>query len=437
MLTLFHSRGPTFQSLGIAPSVCRNLRDEFNITLPTAAQAEFLGALQSGRDLLLRDRTGSGKTFGLAIYLASRLSRFTQDAASSSLSTTTDDGVRTLYVVPNNALAAQIMTWISLLHGDRHDKKTSISLLQRTPLLTPLTATPHTLVGTPAKLLEAIENNTLRIDALDCLVLEEVDQAIRLPSRYAPLKKQKLREAHPKPTQRLVEHLLKSQHKPQVAAASATLNRPLRHWMESKGWVADPVFVDITKSVEAKDPYGTKHHCLLVGPRTIRNLGSRLSDPEEHIDEEEVEADPLIESVAVIHDIEPVHNGVLFVGASRSVADVADRLHSFGIEARDIREFATFPRDSERTPIWIATDFSARGMDIPDVSHVFILGEPASATGYVHMAGRTGRLGHSNKHHGSAGKVITLVEDKGRAEERMRNMLNLVNANLSPYEHVE
>ncbi|KAI7883500.1 P-loop containing nucleoside triphosphate hydrolase protein [Lichtheimia hyalospora FSU 10163] len=390
--------------------------------------------MQSGRDLFLRDRTGSGKTFGMAIVLASRL--------ASAAEENTNNSIRSLYVVPNHELAVQISDWIQILHGSSSPLIQSTTMLASKSSVMQSSIIPHTLIGTPARLVDCI--GRIPTHLLDCIIIEEADQALRLPTRYAPLKKQKKRAANPKPTQILVDQLLSQSQgrKPQLAAISATLNRPLRHWMRTHGWVHDPAFIDITQNVDAMNHH-TKHHCLLVSPGAVRNIGSIYEDDEdedEWISQEEQQQNSLLESIAVLLDIESVHNGILFVDSSVSTTTVTRQLRGFGIDALDIRGYNDWKSqrnndiDDQKPPLWVATEFSARGMDIPNVSHVFILGEPSSIASYVHMAGRTGRLGKDGFNNG---KVITIVQDKSRAEDRMWNMYRLMKANVDHYQYVQ
>ncbi|KAJ8659369.1 hypothetical protein O0I10_004729 [Lichtheimia ornata] len=426
-----YSSKASFEHLGIATNVCRNLQQQFHVDRPTTAQEQFIPLMQSGRDLFLRDRTGSGKTFGMAVVLASRLATAAEGNANDSL--------RSLYVVPNHELAVQISDWIRALHGSSSPliQSTTASAFKSIQSST----VPHTLIGTPGRLVDCMDRIPTHL--LDCIIIEEADQALRLPTRYAPLKKQKKRAANPKPTQVLVDQLLsKAQgRKPQLAAISATLNRPLRHWMRTHGWVHNPAFVDITQNVQTINHH-TKHHCLLVSQGAVRNIGSIYEDDDDDDDEiisqDEEQQNPLLESIAVLLDIESVHNGILFVDSSVSLTTVIRQLRTFGVDALDIRGYndwkSQLKDDQTPPPLWVATEFSARGMDIPNVSHIFILGEPSSIASYVHMAGRTGRLGRNGF---NEGKVITIVEDKSRAEDRMWNMYRLMNANVDHYQHVQ
>ncbi|KAI7859367.1 P-loop containing nucleoside triphosphate hydrolase protein [Circinella umbellata] len=447
----------SFKDLNVSPIICNNLHRHFAIDQPTLAQSQFIPVIQSGRDLLLRDRTGTGKTFGIAVALASKLLN-----EGSTTRHEQEKLLRSLYIVPNHELVVQIEHWMRLLLDGTPLSATAYGTHKNIHNDDILTTHPHTLIGTPARLLDSI--NTLPIHNIDCIVIEEADQALRLPTRYAPLKKQKKRASNPKPTQSLVDHILrlyknKKRKKPQLVAASATLNRPLRHWMLKAGWTDHPVFIDITKNVEAVSEQ-TEHYCLFVSGGEVRNIGSFYNvdeqmqdgdgENQQHEERESSSSLPsdnyqhdnataLIESVAVLNGIEKVHNGVLFVDTSVSTSDIARQLAEYGVRACDIRDYEQRKKNKETkeetTPLWIATEFSARGMDIDNVSHVFILGEPSSVSGYVHMAGRTGRLGPQGMIRG--GKVITLVEDKGRAETRMSNMYKMLNTQVEHYNHVQ
>lgn len=395
------------------------MKSKFGIQLPTAAQARFLPVIQSGRDLLLRDRTGTGKSFGIAVALAS--------AATSS-----ESSVRSLYVAPNLELATQVHSWVNSLH---HGNPLDIQLLPSSSSEISQHI-PHTIIGTPGRLLEA--SSKLPFSSLERIVLDEADQALRLPKRYAPLQDRKFRERHPKPAQQLIESIFK-QNNPQMIVASATLNRPLRHFLREKKWVTDPEFVDITEGVvNASESQNVQHYCLVLNEQEIRNMHSTFMQGPAKADFDDTD-ERMLGSIAILQEEERVHNGILFVNNHTvSIPKVIQQLKEFNVEARDIQEYqptmtaaATSPTP---TPLWVATEFSARGMDIPDVSHVFILGRPASPASYLHMAGRTGRLSAGGF---KPGKVFTLIRDQGRSTAAMQNMYKLIDVNIEKYEPVQ
>ncbi|KAI9032723.1 P-loop containing nucleoside triphosphate hydrolase protein [Phycomyces nitens] len=422
--TRFYTK-PSFQQLGISNTLCTKLHSEFNIESPTKAQSMFIPPILQGRDLFIRDRTGTGKSFGIALALS------TLDKQTPSPKTT-----QSLYIVPNQELAVQIGSWLQRLLP----AVPSTSLIESNVF-----RTSNTVVGTPGHLLELIQQGHLGLNGLDSIILDEADQALRLPKRYASLRDQQRRAQHPKPAQILIESIFENLpmdlEKPQLVVSSATLNRPIRHWLTQRQWMDDPVFVDITEGTQLDDDAENptvSHHCLLLSEDTIRNIkpfedSQEAGEVERPVADFEDNDDRMLENIAVLKQVEDVRNGILFVGALTSTADIKRRLAVHEVEAKDIREYIPGQPISPNT-LWIANEFSARGMDIPDVSHVFILGKPSSVAAYLHMAGRTGRL--SPKGFGQ-GKVFSIVRDDGRMESSMQTMYNLINVPVKQYEHVE
>ncbi|KAL7323394.1 hypothetical protein PS15p_211306 [Mucor circinelloides] len=415
-------RYSTFESLGISPSTCQRLKSNFNITRPTLAQEQFIPTLVAGQqDLLLRDRTGTGKTFGTALTLASLIPSQVRQHKS----------VHSLYVVPNQELAYQIGNWIQQLSDGNNYKVFADADVDGS-----IYTIPHTVVGTPGRILDLLEKGKLPMHALERLVLDEADQALSLPKRYATARQQHKRTAHPKPAERLLDQLM-GQH--QTMISSATLNRPLRYFLtKQKGWLKNPLFIDLVHGSQSSDDNTVKHHCLVISNDTIRNLTPKAQNEQQDISSRESKKvdfddmdDRMMESIAILQELEPVRNGILFVGPTISVASVKQKLQEQGIVAEDIKNYHTNKRKPD---LWVATEFAARGVDIPGVSHVFILGRPATVTSYVHMAGRTGRLGPQGFAHG---KVIHLVREHGWIESKMANMYELLNIPVQKYEHVE
>jgi superfamily II DNA/RNA helicase len=407
--------------LGISPLTCQKLKSNFNVTQPTHAQEQFIPPLVSGqRDLLLRDRTGTGKTFGTALTLASLIPCKPYTKSISSL-----------YIVPNQELAYQIGSWIQQLTTPNTDTFQVIANAE----VHNLDTVPHTVVGTPGRILDLVSQGKLPMHALERLVLDEADQALSLPKRYATARQQQKRAAHPKPAELLLDQLSSLKH--QTVISSATLNRPLRYFLSQKGWVNDPLFVDLVQGSQLNEERNAtvKHHCLVISDDSIRNIQQHKEDilsKDKQASFDDVD-DRMMESIAILHEVEPVRNGILFVGPTISVATVKNKLAQHDIMAEDIKEYNSKGSGTNKT-FWIATEFTARGVDIPSVSHVFILGKPTSVTSYLHMAGRTGRLspqGFAN------GKVINLVREHGWTESKMVNMYELLNIPIEKYEHVD
>ena len=102
--------------MGIREALCKALRQNFNIIKPTSCQQQLIPPILSGNDVLIRDLTGSGKTFGVVLALLSKTrtvpTTLSQNTHSSALPITN------LLVVPSRELAFQIETWIHSLFRD-------------------------------------------------------------------------------------------------------------------------------------------------------------------------------------------------------------------------------------------------------------------------------------------------------------------------------
>ncbi|KAG1150265.1 hypothetical protein G6F37_001999 [Rhizopus arrhizus] len=406
----------TFQQLGISTPTCQNLKINFNITQPTFAQQELIPALlQGNRDILLRDATGTGKSFGIALTLA-------------SLITPNSQSVRSLYIAPNQELASQIGTWMQQLTPHSNQIRVMAG-----PDTTQVHAS-HTVIGTPGRILESIGQGELPVQTLDRLIVDEVDQALSLPRRHAPLREQRMRAKHPKPAELLLDKLQQFKSRHQTILTSATFNRPLRFFLNKRGYVHDPVFLDLNKNSTIDHTAVVKHHCLLISDDKIRNMQENklmIREQEKKTLAFDDTDERMIESVATLQEIESVHNGILFVSPSISIEAIKEQLAEYQVSAEDIKNYSA---DHAQNVLWIATEFTARGIDIPDVSHVFILGRPSSTAAYLHMAGRTGRLSPNGFR---PGKVINLVRDHEWTESKMKNMYELLNIPVEDYEYVE
>ncbi|KAF9899676.1 hypothetical protein EC991_008458 [Linnemannia zychae] len=408
---------------------------------------------------------------------------------------------------------------------------------------------PHVLVATPTRLWDLLQRGVLDLSGIETLVLDEVDHLIRLPNRFASQKQILNRDIHPKPAEMAVREILRSAQaagryplaplplttvdgyidtqgtttafkeqqavegaigktnkgadRIQIVAASATMNRPMRHWLESLGWIQDPTWVDTTKSVVL--PKGIEHHCVIVGVDSVRNMRFDTSPTSEAVaggggsgrgedgevdwvekdrewrkskgtsstttskekevawKEQKLDApgvisselttgavekfrdddDRMLEGVAMACQLDNVQSACVFFCTSFSLPDVATRLEfEFGLPVKTIENAFSPQLPSASTSaahlvsksggggIYLAHETNARGLDLPGLSHVFIVGLPSSPSSYLHMAGRTGRMGQK-------GEVVTILRDDEFLEDRARSLFRMLNVNIEPYQHVE
>ncbi|CAG8564167.1 774_t:CDS:2 [Ambispora leptoticha] len=509
-----------FVGLGIRPQICDALDQHFRIITPTHCQRKIIPPILEGRDVIIRDLTGSGKTFGIILALLNkprahtkikvveRINQFQQRPSrfpSKSSSPQTRKIIRhgppcitSVVVLPSRELAFQVEGWIrSLLQNVGFPSlKPIIQVVVRGQDIDPdeqikdlLENPPHLLVGTATRIEEIVNERKVDFKFLNTLVLDEADHLLRLPGKHAPLRRIANRDKHPKPAELLTREIMEqASSKPQMIVASATVNYGLRHYFNFNRFVMNPLFIDVTGGTIT--PPTISHHCLMVGSTAIRNISPKIElteeekiaksreyyelkkqrryagdrynhnhnpcndyDIHENINNYDCEGnnkladrikfddddDRMLESVTVAYELEQIETGILFIPNRFNVPKLVTRLHKFGLPAKELasdvmqkikeRPLHLFGNITQNT-LYVATEFSARGIDIPSISHVFILGMPSSAACYLHMAGRTGRMGR-------VGKVISFIRDLGGSESKIRTMLKLLEIDVKPYEHVE
>jgi ATP-independent RNA helicase DbpA len=158
--------GPPFSSLPLPPSTLDNLQ-RLGYERMTPIQAASLPLALAGKDLIAQAKTGSGKTAAFALPLLANLNprRF---------------AVQALVLCPARELAEQVTQEISRLARAEDNIKT-LTLCGGTPIRTQLASLAHgahIVVGTPGRILDHLSRETLALDALNTLVLDEADRML-------------------------------------------------------------------------------------------------------------------------------------------------------------------------------------------------------------------------------------------------------------------
>lgn len=424
LLPLRHytSECQSFEQLGISKPVCERLDENFNITKPTNVQCQLIPFILSGSDVLLKDSTGTGKSFAMAMALAA-----------------SDRNRPCLYLAPNRELALQVSEWMEKICIDVHVRLEIAGEQERLPGTNE--ATPYSLtVGTASHVWSLIKEGKLQTDNWKTITVDEADHAFRLPGRFANRKKKWNRLAHPKPAECILDNIITSQKvKPQIIISSATINRPLRHWLLQKKWMKDPKYIDGHSKVPATADI--QHHCIVVSSDQVRNIQTTPNDQEndETADldldntantQQDVD-DSMMECLETLCDIEPVKQGIIFVQNDGSFKTVLHRLQQNGIKAIPLYNLIS---KGEKAQFYVATPAAGRGIDLQDISHVFIVGFPDSIGDYKHMAGRLGRLGQSTQ---LDLKVMTLAKDCKYIESKAAKMFKLMDIPITKYELIQ
>ncbi len=322
---------------------------------PTPIQQRAIPILLTGRDVVGRAQTGTGKTLAFAAPIADRMD--TQNPATQAI-----------VLVPTRELAEQVATQTASVCGGRG--LTVVPLIGGRRLqadFAALKGRPQIVVGTPGRVIDHLRRGTLQLGAVRFVVLDEADEMLDIG--FADDIETILRRT---PRQR------------QTALFSATLPAFLKRMIAR--YLHDPAYVAI-------EPEKT----------TVAAI--------EQVYFEVAERDKSAALIELLGRLE-MTRVLCFrrtqIGVDKLAADLKRRgVSALGIHGglnqreRD-RVMKAFRAGEIR--VLIATNVAARGLDIPDVTHVVNYDLPQNTEEYVHRTGRTGRAGR-------AGMAVTFIAE--------------------------
>jgi len=356
-----------FDELGLSQKVLTAV-EASGYTTPTPIQAEAIPPALQGRDILGIAQTGTGKTAAFTLPMLCRLEQGRPRARMP----------RTLILEPTRELAAQVEEAF-IKYGANH--KLNVALLiggvsfgdQEAKIM----RGADVLIATPGRLLDFFDRGKLLLTGIEILVIDEADRMLDMGfipdiervCKLVPFTRQTLFFSATMPPEitRLTEAFLHNPVRVEVARAATTAALIRQAMVASHG------------HAEKRD--------------TLRNL---------------------------IRSAENFKNAIIFCNRKRDVAILHRSLekHGFSVGALhgDMDQMARMASldafKNGSVALLVCSDVAARGLDIPDVSHVFNFDVPTHSEDYVHRIGRTGRAGRS-------GVAITLVtpEDKKYVEQ--------------------
>jgi ATP-dependent RNA helicase DeaD len=354
----------SFADLSLSPQVYRAVVDQGWKT-PTPIQALALPELLDGEDVVGLAQTGSGKTAAFAIPLIEGLDRGAR-------------GVQALVLAPTRELAAQAATEISNL--SRHDPIRPVVLCGGVPIGPQIKALKNrsamVVVGTPGRTLDHLQRGTLRLDGVRYLVLDEADRMLDMG--FAP---------------DVGRILSRTPEGRQTALFSATMPGAIRGMVKSH--MRSPRYLTVESEAPTVDTVEQVYYRVDAKDKT-RALRTLI----------DAEDNPL----AVVfrrtkHGATQLHRQLEKAGYKSAL------LHGGKSQPQRTKTLAGFAHGRSR--ILVATNVAARGLDIPNVSHVVNYDLPEDTETYVHRIGRTARAGKD-------GVAVTLV---GEAELRDFNKI--------------
>lgn len=322
--------------------------------IPSAIQDQAIPHVVDGKDVIGLANTGTGKT---AAFLLPVINQLFQDPAFYSV----------IVLAPTRELAQQIdeqfrsfaqgMNLYSVLLVGGANIERQVSQLRRRP---------HVIIGTPGRTMDLIRRKQLNLGSIRTLILDEADRMldmgfvgdIRTVASQTPSERQTL-------------------------FFSATITPQIQLLTEE----------------------------FLHQPETV---SVRTADTSERVDQDIVEAGSKEEKLEKLFNMlgQDEFEKVLLFGETKfGVQRLSDHLENSGIasvaihgnKSQSQRQRALKAFKDNKVRVLVATDVAARGLDIPNVSHVINFDQPNTYEDYVHRIGRTGRGG-------ATGKALTFVD---------------------------
>lgn len=334
----------TFQTLGVTPFISDLLHKQ-GIDEPTEIQAQSIPALFKGRDVLAQAQTGTGKTLA---FLLPALQQIRTDLSREQV----------LIVAPTRELAKQIadvaetlapalsVDVLSLIGG-----KTIENQLQK------LHRHPHIIIGTPGRLLDHCNRNSLDLSNVKRVIVDEADQMLQAGFlEYIDM---------------LISMTPKSR---QLLFFSATIPDKIRNL--AKKHMTNPLVLNVREgetialeTIEQRIYMVSEEHKLDLLCRMLTDMNPYL---------------------AIVFCNTKERTSILasdLIARGFNIGELHGDM-SQGRRTQVLRDFA-----KAKTQILVATDIAARGIDIEGITHVFSYDVPHDVDYYIHRIGRTGRAG--------------------------------------------
>lgn len=335
-----------FEKYFIADEIKQNLA-KLGFVRPTDIQFKCIPNILKGEDLLAIAQTGTGKTAAFVIPILHLLHVGQQQKR--------EDGIRCIVLVPTRELAHQIgEVFLKLGKNTRVNTMALHGGVEQDPQIAKLEKGIDVLIATPGRLFDLVSQGYIRLNRVQLLVLDEADhmlnlgfiQDIRQLIRMLPRKRQTL-------------------------FFSATIDQEIKDLAYSL--VVNPIRIQVSP----KDPVSKNvdHFLMYVDMDDKRFFMERLI--------KEFQGQKILVFVRTKVRAERV------VKAMERVGIVSGSLHGGMDQAMRTRVLNEFRTGQLR--VMVATDVSARGIDIPDVDVVLNYDLPEISETYVHRVGRTGR----------------------------------------------
>jgi ATP-dependent RNA helicase RhlE len=365
----------TFSDFGL-PAPLLSALDKAGFTTPTAIQGKAIKPQLEGRDIIGIAQTGSGKTAAFGLPILAGLAALS--GRPTPLTT------RALILAPTRELAVQIDEVLHSLSGKKLQTVLVLGGTSRSAQINKIARGVDVVVATPGRLKDLIDDRKIKLNETRWLVLDEADRMLDMG--FIGAVKQIAASIGPRR---------------QTAMFSATMSDEISHL--AKGLLNNPVRIEA--SAPATTVVKIEQKVILAGTKQKRDeLNTLLKDP-------------ALERVIIFSRTK---HGADKVAKNLSI-DGHEAAAIHGNKSQNARQAALKAFSSGKARILVATDIAARGIDVPNITHVINYELPDDPENYVHRIGRTGR-------NGASGIAITLMNGDERG--KLRDVERLIRRTL-------
>ena len=339
----------------------------------TPVQAKSIPYLLAGREMLVQSRTGSGKTAAYVLPIMQKIN-MQQNFAQA------------LVLVPTRELALQVSMEAQMLtQGTNLRTAVVYGGVGYNAQLEAFRGGAQLVVGTPGRILDHLLKNTLSLDHLKILIFDEADRMLSMGFYPDMVKIRKYI-----PTREISSSMFSATFPPQVIRLADQFLR-------------QPQLLSLS---------GNQVHIAEIEHLYYVVPGMRKE-----------------RSLVRIIEIENPASAIIFCNTKDTVHYLSVVLKRFGYDADELSsDLAQSAREKVMARVkrgalrfLVATDVAARGIDIPDLSHVIQYEPPEDPEAYIHRAGRTGRMG-------SSGVAISLVAEMEKF--KLQSIARFYNINM-------
>lgn len=338
----------SFNELNINNSIVVGLEKQ-NITIPTGIQETAIPFALENKDIIAEAHTGTGKTLAFLIPIFEKINIEKRE-------------MQAIILAPTHELVVQIESQIKLLSTNSGINVTSLSIMGESNIEKQIKklkeVKPHIIVGSPGRILDLIKKKKITAHTIKTIVLDEADNLL---SKNKPV---------------IIKDIIKSTMKDrQLMFFSASINKETLNLAKTLVKNVEIIKIENKSEINPK----IEHICILGSLRDrFENLRKLLA-------------------------AEQPQRAIVFVNNNTDLRQINEKLQYhkvkstaiYGNASKEERQRALDSFRRGKCNVLVSSDLSARGLDIPEVSHIISLDFPVNPDEYLHRAGRTARGNNS------------------------------------------